>query len=510
MTLFEVTKGTGNKRFGMYVGEPNNPDCKINANVCITSSKTNDFRDTILINTQEQYKRNVIKNGEIIHRVGDFKYKSILAIRPLTDIKSAWKHCNEYPTVSYGLNCFRREVLIIDSDYAYTSLNQLKSYVSLFCKEAQLPEPSYVLRNPKSGHGQIGWFLSVPFESMNKTFSFKDFNASIKALAYCWNMITKLDGDYCFNGPACKNPYYTGFESSISDNVIDTYYFIDLLNNARNKALLSYNITSSYSSFSDNTLETVEPVKLTKQATKKAIDKRLCESDKGRNCYLMNHLRTKIFQFMNKNQGIAPTFQESLDMAYEINNTFDSKLDIKEVFGIVKSVRPWCINNYTSEYIKHTDTTNARKISIIVKKCNKLVLMSEALTGKVSVSRGSLARYKAMSEEEIKDLYSYKKQFIDYITSIRTNCSVLNESFEGYIVLENKLNNISLESLLSYKYTSSYSSFSDNTLETHMEETENKPKRTIIKPETNKEDNMTDKQLTDYWCYVTNIMNRSN
>ena len=498
MTLFEITKGTGNKRFGMYVGEPNNPDCKRNANICITSAKTNNFRDTILINTHEQYKRNVIKNGEIIHKVGEVKYKSILAIRPLTDIKSAWKHCSEYPTVSYGLNCFRREVLIIDSDYAYASLSQLKSYVSLFCKEALLPEPSYVLRNPKSGHGQIGWFMSVPFESMNKMFNFHDFNSSIKALAYCWNMITKLDGDYCFNGPACKNPFYNGFESSISDNVIDTYYFIDLLNKARNKALLSYKYTSSSTSSSDNTLETSK--KLTKQSTRKAIDKRLCESDKGRNCYLMNHLRTKIFQFMNKNKGIAPTFQEAMDMAMEINNTFDSKLDRQEVCQVVKSVRTWCINNWTGDCVNHTDTTNARKISILVKKCNKLVLMSEALAGKVSVSRGSLARYKHMTEEEIKDLYSYKKMFIDYITSIRNNCSVLNESFDGYVLLEDKLNSVSLDGLLSYKYTSSSTSSSDNTPET----LENNPKRTIIKPEMNKENNMTDKQLTDYWCYVMN------
>ena len=494
MTLYEITKGTGNKRFGMYVGEPNNPDCKRNANICITSAKTNDFRDTILINTQEQYKRNVIKNGEIIHKVGDFKYKSILAIRPLTDIKSAWKHCSEYPTVSYGLNCFRREVLIIDSDYAYVSLNQLKSYVTLFCKEAQLPEPSYVLRNPKSGHGQIGWFMSVPFESMNRTYSFHDFNASIKALAYCWNMITKLDGDYCFNGPACKNPYYTGFESSISDNAIDTHYFIDLLNKARNKALLSYKYTSSSSSLLDNTPETT--IKLTKQATKKAIDKRLCESDKGRNCYLMNHLRTKIFQFMNSNKGIAPTFDEAMNLANEINNTFDSKLDRQEVYHVVKSVRTWCINNWTGDCISHTDTTNARKISILVKKCNKLVLMSDALAGKTSVSRGSLARYKAMSGEEIKDLYSYKKQFIDYITSIRNNCSVLNESFDGYVVLEDKLNNVILEALLSYKYTSSSSSLLDNTPET--------TKRTIIKVPEVETKEVSDEELVSILDRVNN------
>lgn len=111
-------------------------------------------------------------------------------------------------------------------------------------------------------------------------------------------------------------------------------------------------------------------------------------------------------------------------------------------------------------------------------------------------------------DEEIKDLYSYKKQFIDYITSIRENCSVLNESFEGYIVLENKLNSINLDGLLSYKYTLSSSSLSDNTLETPKVEEETKPKRTIIKPEVNKEDNIPDEALTGYWCYITGMMNR--
>lgn len=444
LKLYEITPGTGNKRLGMYVGEPNNPDCKRNANICITSFKTNDSGDTILINTKEQYKRNVIRDGEKIHEVGDFKFKKIPAIRPLTDITSAWKNCKDYPTVSYGLNCFRREVLIIDSDYTYTSLNHLKSYVLLFCNEAHLPEPSYILRNPKSGHGQIGWFMSTPFESINRTFNFSDFNASIKALALCWNMITELDGDYCFNGPACKNPFYSGFESCINNNVINTYYFIEALNKARNNVLKSYKYNSSSSSFSDNTLDTL---KLTKQSTKKSIDRRLCQSDKGRNCYIMNNLRTMIFRFMNTHNGISPTVQEAMDMACEINKTFSSRLDIKEISSIVKSVRPWCIDNYNAEYIKHNDTTNARRISIIVKKCNKIVLMADALAGKISVSRGTLARYKAMTEEELKDLYSYKNTFLNYINSIRENCYVLNESFNGYIILEEKLENIRLEDL---------------------------------------------------------------
>ena len=421
----------------MYVGEPNNPDCKRNANICITSFKTN---DSIIINTKEQYRRNVIKDGEKIHEVGDFKFKKIPAIRPLTDITSAWKNCKDYPTVSYGLNCFRREVLIIDSDYTYTSLNQLKSYVLLFCNEAHLPEPSYILRNPKSGHGQIGWFMSTPFESINRTFNFSDFNASIKALALCWNVITELDGDYCFNGPACKNPFYSGFESYINNNVVNTYYFIDALNKARGNVLKSCKYNSSSSS-----LEAAE--KLTKQSTKKSINRRLCQSDKGRNCYIMNNLRTRIFRFMNTHNGMSPTVQEAMDMACEINDSFSSRLDIKEISSIVKSVRPWCIDNYKADFIKHNDTTNARRISIIVKKCNKIVLMADALAGKISVSRGTLARYKAMTEEELKDLFSYKNTFLNYINSIRENCYVLNESFNGYIILEEKLENIRLEDL---------------------------------------------------------------
>ena len=59
------------------------------------------------------------------------------------------------------------------------------------------------------------------------------------------------------------------------------------------------------------------------------------------------------------------------------------------------------------------------------------------------------------------------------------------------------------KALLSYKYTFLPSSLSDNTPETTKVEEENKKKRTIIKPETKKEDNITDEALTNYWCYIT-------
>ena len=43
---------------------------------------------------------------------------------------------------------------------------------------------------------------------------------------------------------------------------------------------------------------------------------------------------------------------------------------------------------------------------------------------------------------------------------------VLNESFEGYIVLENKLNSVNLDGLFVYNNTLLPSSYPDNTLET--------------------------------------------
>ena len=60
-------------------------------------------------------------------------------------------------------------------------------------------------------------------------------------------------------------------------------------------------------------------------------------------------------------------------------------------------------------------------------------------------------------------------------------------TFEGYIVLENKLNSINLDGLLSYKYTFSSSSFSDNTPETHRVEEETKPKKNNHKTRRKKE-----------------------
>ena len=58
-------------------------------------------------------------------------------------------------------------------------------------------------------------FLFVPFEKIE----FPKFNSTIKCLAIMYQKATGNDGDICFNGPACKNPFYEGFESYVSFNV---------------------------------------------------------------------------------------------------------------------------------------------------------------------------------------------------------------------------------------------------------------------------------------------------
>ncbi len=452
----EITNGTGNKRIGMYLGEQNNPACKENKNILITSAASNNFRDTILITTKELYKRNVYKNGQLIHKVGDNKQKKILKIIPFMSIRNAWEMAFDYPTVSYGLNCFRREVVIVDSDNEYNSLKEFESTIKDFCKKTNLPMVSYLLRNPKTKHGQFGWFLDKPFENADFIYNLRNFNLTIKRISNVWSIITGLDGDLCFNGPACKNPFYQDFESIIYNELpIERNDFIQKLK------LINSNYTFLSSFYSDNTPVTNaenKPVKLTKQRTKKQIERKMFDSENGRNCYLMEHLRTFVFQFMNKNNGICPdyttTFEAAKKIAKEAAEHFGKTTEeFGNIKNTVKSVRTWCIENYDSNFAKKgTDTSNARQKSILVKKCNKLINAIDALNGKIEVTKRSLYRYKAMSESDWKDLLKARNDFLSYFRSIKENCQIMELSFDGYLLLEERLNNINL-SVIDSNYT---------------------------------------------------------
>jgi hypothetical protein len=481
----EITNGTGNKRIGMYIGEQNNPDCKQNRNILVTSTKSSNYQDTITVTTNEEYKRNVYKNGEIIHRVGEKKIKKILRIKPLEgmNIRSAWESVFDYPTVSYGLNCFRREVLIVDSDIEYESLSALESIVNDFCIKSNLPKVSYIIRNPKTKHAQIGWFLDKPFENTDNVYNTRNFNVTIKRLSSVWSSITGFDADLCFNGPACKNPYYEDFESVIYNELpVNRNDFIQKL------SLISSKYTLSSCSSSYNTPETDnKPVKITRQKTKKQIEETMFSPENGRNNYLVHYLDVAIFKEMNRCNGVAPTYswvlEEANRLAEKAGKYFDKGPEtVQEIKSTAKACLQYCINNYDSSYVKHQDTTNARGKSILVKKCNKLINAVEALSGKIEVSRGTLYRYKAMTEEDWNDLLEAKDKFLEYFKSIKENCEVMELSFDGYLVLEDRLCNLDL-SVISSKYTLSSCSSSYNTPETVEKEeviTEtNKPSRQI-------------------------------
>lgn len=336
---------------------------------------------------------------------------------------------------------------------------------------------SYIIRNPKTKHGQIGWFLDNPFENTDSVYNLRNFNLTITKLSNVWSMITGFDADFCFNGPACKNPYYEDFESIIYNELpINRNDFIQKL------SVIHSNYTFLSSSYSDNTLGTNtenKPVKLTKQRTKKQIEKRMFDSENGRNCYLMEHLRTFVFQFMNKNNGVSPdyetTFEAAKQIAKEAASHFGKGIEeFGNIKNTVKSVRNWCIDNYDSSFVKKgADTSNARMKSILVKKCNKLINAIDALNGKIEVSRSALYRYKAMTESDWSDLLNARKEFLSYFRSIKENCQIMELSFDGYLQLEERLNNIDL-SVISSNYTFLSSFYSDNTLVTN---TENKPEQ---------------------------------
>ena len=216
----DIQQGTYNKFRGMYIGEQNNPSCKQNRNILITMVPTSNYNDTITI-TRGVYKRNYLK-----HKKGDLRQVKILRKVPsnLTpNIQAAWQMVYDYPTVSYGLSAFRRDVLIIDSDAYYESLDKAKEIIAKFTKKSKLPEISYILRNPTSGHIQCGWFLDTPFEAYER----RHFNQIINGLAVMYQKATGNDGDICFHGPACKNPFFEGFESYVSYNVANKQSIVE-------------------------------------------------------------------------------------------------------------------------------------------------------------------------------------------------------------------------------------------------------------------------------------------
>ena len=206
-----ISQGTYKKHSGMYIGIENDPSIKECKNIFVTTIPK---IETAYQEVIGEYVRNTKhhKAGELKTQV---KYKEWICL--YSNILQAWKEIPTYPTVSYGLTCMRRDALVVDIDEYVKSIEEAEKYILT----KRTIQPTYIIRNPKTGHFQFGFVLKDPITAKD----FHTFTLGIRQLAKIYK------SDECFHGPACKNPYYIGFESKVwEDRVYSLQDFQKLIN----------------------------------------------------------------------------------------------------------------------------------------------------------------------------------------------------------------------------------------------------------------------------------------
>lgn len=375
----EITNGTYNKVVGMYIGEQNNPSCKQNCNILVTMVPSPNFNDTITIQ-RGFYQRNYLK-----HKKGDPKIVKVLRKVPAPttpNIQAAWQMVYDYPTVSYGLSFFRRDVIVVDSDAYYESLEKAKEIISNFTKKAQLPEVSYILRNPSSGHIQCGWFLDKPFEK----FEFNKYNEATKMFASMYQEATGNDGDIFFNGPACKNPFYEGFESYVSFNVASKQLMLEKSDSwfSYLSRKSNYNIKNSLSSSLCNITNVTVKDKVTtmSKAGRNKITKSVFGSEEtSRDAIECRKLREWVWSEMRR--GSIPTYQDARQMM----NMFAieaAKMTNKPVHSDAElTAKTKCTYTWAKTHFNRTTTSTGDRAGAawgrLVRKMQSFVIYAEVL-----------------------------------------------------------------------------------------------------------------------------------
>ena len=324
---------------GMYIGEHGRPDIKENRNILITylPDETSSYLKKV-----GTYKKN-FKN----HKKGDPRYKTCYSkwIRKYSDILKAWEYVEAYPTVSYGLTRNERNVLVVDVDEEFDSMQHAKKYIS----ERTSAKPSYTIRNPLSGHIQFGYVLRKGIKFWN----FQWFNKIIKHLA------KKFNSDSAFNGPACKNPYFIGFESEISGIVYDSVADPNLrdlfeikTNEVHSHSVMDFSNTVAYKAKAleenienkkncNNNINTSSSLSSFLYNT----NPNLKDSDNHVSMY-MKILRNKIFKYFRETSGKEcdiktarifekETIKEMTEMGYVFNN-------MKQTIDATKKIMKWC------------------------------------------------------------------------------------------------------------------------------------------------------------------------
>ena len=376
----EIHQGTYNRVVGMYIGEQNNPSCKENHNILVTMVPTSNFNDTITIQ-RGFYQRNY-KN----HKKGDPKIVKVLKKVPAPstpNIQAAWQMAFDYPTVSYGLAFFRRDVLIIDSDAYYESLEKAKEIIFNFTKKAQLPEISYILRNPSSGHIQCGWFLDEPFEK----YEFNKYNEANKMFASMYQTATGNDGDICFHGPACKNPFYEGFESYVSFNVASKQLLLEKSNSwlvyLSNKS--NYNINNSFLSPLYNITNVTVKDKVTtmsKAGRNRIITKSVFGSEEtSRDAIECRKLREWVWSEMRR--GTTPTYFDARKMM-DIFAQEAAKMTNKPIHSAAElTATTKCTYTWAKTHFRRTNTKTGDRAGAawgrLVHKMQSFVIYAEVL-----------------------------------------------------------------------------------------------------------------------------------
>ena len=467
----EVTNGTYNKVVGMYIGEQNNPSCKQNRNILVTMVTSHNFNDTITIQ-KGFYQRNYLK-----HKKGDPKTVKVLRKVPAPttpNIQAAWQMVYDYPTVSYGLSFFRRDVIVIDSDAYYESLEKAKEIISNFTNKAQLPEVSYIIRNPSSGHIQCGWFLDKPFEK----YEFNKYNEATKMFASMYQEATGNDGDICFNGPACKNPFYEGFESYISFNVASKQLMLEksdswfIYLSKKSNETSNYNIKNTLSfSFCNITNVTVkDKVTTMSKAGRNKITKSVFGSEEtSRDAIECRKLREWVWSEMRR--GSTPTYQDARQMM----NMFAieaAKMTNKPVHSDAElTAKTKCTYTWAKTHFNRINTTTGDKAGAawgrLVHKMQSFIVYAEVLKYKAehtTASTREIGNVVGLSNKQVSVMLradvnvklNEVKQFMQYVNQFPKYAS-------QYSMLVSSLLSAKKDVLLLYNKNFSFSSLCNNT-----------------------------------------------
>ena len=480
----EVTNGTYNKVVGMYIGEQNNPSCKQNHNILVTMVSSPNFNDTITIQ-KGFYQRNYLK-----HKKGDPKIVKVLRKVPAPttpNIQAAWQMVFDYPTVSYGLSFFRRDVIIIDSDAYYESFEKAKETISNFTKKAQLPEVSYILRNPSSGHIQCGWFLDKPFEK----YEFNKYNEITKTFASMYQTMTGNDGDICFNGPACKNPFYEGFESYVSFNVVSKQLMLEKSNSwFIYISKKSNNINSFSSPFYNITKVTVkDKVTTMSKAGRNKITKSVFGSEEtSRDAIECRKLREWVWSEMRR--GSTPTYQDARQMM----NMFAieaAKMTNKPVHSDAElTAKTKCTYTWAKTHFNRINTTAGDRAGAawgrLVHKMQSFIVYAEVLKYKAehpTASTREIGNVVGLSNKQVSVMLradvnvklNEVKQFLEYVNQFPKYASQYTDLVNSLIEAKNKiLYNINFSSSPFYNITKVTVDNENKQIETTTTETTDK------------------------------------